>query len=147
MPAASSTRLEQRDGFWLGRFRAMASPCEVLVDASEESTARAVLDAVAAEAWRVDEKFSRYRPDNVVHAVNTSHGMPITVDEETADILDFCTSLHTFSDGLFDITCGVLRRVWTFDGGAHVPAPADVEALRSLVGWDKVTWHRPTLVM
>jgi thiamine biosynthesis lipoprotein len=125
----------------------MGSPCEVLMDASTEPDARAMLEVVAAEAWRVEDKYSRYRTDNIVHAINTSDGHEIVVDEETASLLDFSAKLHAISEGRFDITSGVLRRAWTFDGGSHVPARDEIEAIRALVGWNKVSWKRPGLCM
>jgi FAD:protein FMN transferase len=127
----------------------MASPCEVLIDAAEESreVAEAVVSAVAAEAWRVEHKYSRYRTDNIVHAINTSNGAEISVDDETAGLLDFAERLFTLSGGLFDITSGALRRVWRFDGGSHVPDAGEVERVLPLVGWSKVRWHRPLLKM
>jgi thiamine biosynthesis lipoprotein len=131
----------------MGAFRAMASPCAVLIDTGDEREARTVLEAVAAEAWRVDHKYSRYRTDNIVHTINTSDGSTIAVDAETADVLDFCGRLHALSGGLFDVTSGVLRRVWTFDGGSRVPSRADVDALRPLIGWTQVTWDRPFLTL
>lgn len=123
----------------------MASPCEVLVDGGGETQARRVLDAVAGEAWRVEDKFSRYRQDNIVHAINTSGGTAVPVDVETADLLDFCARLHVLSAGRFDITSGVLRRAWKFDGGTRVPTERDTEALLRLVGWNKASWNRPVL--
>lgn len=38
-------------------------------------------------------------------------------DAETADLLDYAAHCHAVSDGKFDVTSGVLRRVWKFDGG------------------------------
>jgi FAD:protein FMN transferase len=125
----------------------MASPCEVLIDGGGETQARSVLDAVAGEAWRVEDKFSRYRHDNIVHAINASRGTPVDVDPETADLLDFCARLHVLSAGRFDITSGVLRRAWKFDGGTRVPSGKDTETLLSLVGWNKASWTRPSLTL
>jgi FAD:protein FMN transferase len=147
--AARSTALERKDGAWRGRFRAMASPCEVLIEGPDGGRleAQALLDAIAAEAWRVEDKYSRYRAGNVVHAINTSAGAETAVDEETADLLDFAERLFVLSDGLFDITSGVLRRAWKFDGGSRVPAEEEVAAVRELVGWRRVHWSRPSLKM
>jgi thiamine biosynthesis lipoprotein len=125
----------------------MGCPCEVLVDAGDEATARRAAAAVAAEAWRVEQKFSRYRDDNVVHAINTAEGRPVEVDEETTRLLDFAASCYKDSDGLFDITSGVLRRVWQFDGSDRLPEPAAVREVLKLVGWGKVQWRSPRLTM
>lgn len=123
----------------------MASPCELLIETEQEEEARRVLATVAECAWRVEDKFSRYRSGNVVHAINNSRGAALEVDEETANLLDFASRLHQWSAGRFDITSGVLRRAWRFEGSGHVPDEAQVRSLLELVGWDKVAWQRPRL--
>lgn len=145
---ASSVRrveLATEDGLWIGRFRAMACPCEVLVDTLDVIEARTVAERVAECAWRIEDKYSRYRAGNVVDTINSANGRAVPVDEETANLLDFAAKLHDLSDGLFDITSGVLRRAWTFDGSARIPSQAQVDALLPLVGWEKVQWRRPEL--
>jgi thiamine biosynthesis lipoprotein len=137
--------LTPSDGCWAGRFRAMGGPCEVLVETDDPAEARVVAARVAECAWRVDEKFSRYRTGNVVDTINSGCGQTITVDDETANLLDFAATLHDLSDGMFDVTSGVLRRAWSFDGGSRVPSQEDIDALLPLVGWDKVEWRRPQL--
>jgi FAD:protein FMN transferase len=123
----------------------MGGPCEVLAEVADEAEARKVTDAAAACAWRIEEKFSRYRPDNIVARINTAGGEPVEVDDETANLLDFAALMHRLSDGLFDITSGVLRKAWTFDGGNRMPSQAEIEALLPLVGWSKVDWLRPKI--
>lgn len=130
-----------------GRFAAMASPCEILLDHDDFTAAAAQLQVAADEAWRIERKFSRYRQDNIVHAINTAAGTPVTVDEETARLIDFAAMLHEVSEGRFDITSGVLRRAWKFDGSDRVPSQAAINALLPLVGWDKVRWDNPVLTL
>lgn len=125
----------------------MASPCEVHVADADEATARRVLELVAAETRRIEAKYSRYRDGNVVHAINTAQGRAIAVDDETARLLDYAAELFALSDGKFDITSGVLRRVWNFDGSDRIPQPEAVAALLPIVGWRKVRWHSPELVL
>jgi thiamine biosynthesis lipoprotein len=132
---------------WVARFTAMASPCEVLIETCDESLARRIADTVARCAWRIEDKFSRYRSDNVIHLINCSDGQPVTVDEETANLLDFAGTLTRLSEGRFDITSGVLRKAWTFDGSDRIPSQAQIDALMPLIGWHKVRWSRPTLTL
>lgn len=124
----------------------MASPCEVL-SRSGRAVARAQVEAAAEEAWRVEAKFSRYRTGNIVERINTARGAAVGVDEETAGLLDFATELHRLSEGRFDISSGVLREAWTFDGSDRVPSPGDVERVRARVGWEKAAWERPRLTL
>jgi thiamine biosynthesis lipoprotein len=135
------TRLRRaQDGHWIGTFEAMASRCEVLIDVEDRKEASRLLAIVAAEAWRIEDKFSRYLPGNIVDTINHSRGSSVEVDEETARLLDFAVQLHDLSDGRFDITSGVLRRVWSFDGRRAPPSAAEVAAVLPFVGWQRVRW-------
>ena len=145
-PARHEPSLIRRNGYWLGEFRAMAGPCQVLSRA-DRSTAREQLRAAADEAWRIEAKYSRYRAGNIVARINTADGKPVEVDDETANLLDFASDLHRLSGGRFDISSGVLREVWTFDGSDRVPAAEDVERVLQRVGWDKIAWERPWLTL
>jgi len=136
-------RIERSEGYWRGTFEAMASPCEVLVDVDVEAAACDVVEAVAAEATRVEEKLSRYRKGNPIDAINRAGGSPVRVDDEIAGLLDFAERCWTLSDGRFDITSGVLRRVWKFDGSDRVPSGDQVERVLENVGWEKIHWEKP----
>jgi thiamine biosynthesis lipoprotein len=140
--AASLTREREH---WSAKFTAMACPCELLIEHTTEGDARTIVDAVARSAWRIEEKFSRYRDDNIVHLINTSQGRPVSVDEETARLLDFASTLTSLSEGRFDITSGVLRQAWSFDGGDRVPSRQQIETLLGHVGWQRVQWNRAAL--
>jgi thiamine biosynthesis lipoprotein len=125
----------------------MASPCEVHLSGIGRRRAEDILETVHAEAARIETKFSRYREGNIVDEINRADGCPVVVDEETARLLDYAADLWSFSDGRFDITSGVLRRAWTFDGSENVPDVDRVERLLARVGWQRVDWQRPTLCM
>src|SRR4029078_4133854 len=90
---------------------------------------------------RIEAKFSRYRPDSVIGRIHAAEGAALPVAEETAELLDYASELHALSEGRFDITSGVLRRAWTFDGGRGVPREDQIVALLPLVGWNKVEWR------
>jgi len=145
--AAATSRLERVEDRFAGRFVAMASPCEVLVDTDDARVAAAALEAAEREARRVETKFSRYRTDNVVHAINHAGGRPVTVDDETAALLDYARTCWDASAQRFDITSGALRRAWVFDGSDHTPDDAAVRGALALVGWQRVTWRDRTITM
>ncbi|RZS56989.1 FAD:protein FMN transferase [Sphaerotilus mobilis] len=132
-------------GGWRGRFQAMTSPCEVLLEGVTQAQARALLQTAQAEARRIEQKFSRYRADSVVSRWQAQADVWHTLDEESALLIDFAAQCHALSGGLFDISSGVLRRAWTFDGSDRLPEPGAVEALRAHVGWHRIDWQRPRL--
>ncbi|HVG04183.1 MAG TPA: FAD:protein FMN transferase [Burkholderiaceae bacterium] len=123
----------------------MASHCEVRVYAPDEATARGWSDAAIAEVRRIETKYSRYRDDSVTTAINrAAGGAAISVDAETAGLLDFAAELHAQSDGAFDLTSGVLRRAWDFKTG-QVPSQVTLDQLLPKVGWSKIEWSAPSL--
>lgn len=130
-----------------GRFVAMASDCELLVDCRDEKLTRKLTQIVATEAWRIEQKFSRYRDDNVVHEIHGAQGRAVRVDEETTGLLNFAARCYQLSDGLFDITSGILRKAWVFDGSDNIPSPQQVQDLLTLVGWSKLAWQAPSLTL
>jgi thiamine biosynthesis lipoprotein len=128
-------------------FSAMASPCELLLPTMNHEAAMAIGAVAAQEAWRVEKKYSRYRDDSVTAWIHKNRGAKIAVDEETASLLDFARQCHELSDGLFDVTAGVLRQAWNFDGSDRLPDPAAVERLLPWVGFGKLEWRSPHLLL
>lgn len=126
---------------------ALGSPCELLVDSNDGAVVQTLLDLVAGEAWRIEDKFSRYLRDNVVDRINGSQGKPVEIDDETARLLDFADMLTNLSGGAFDITSGALREIWQFDGSDNVPDQSAVDAVLKRVGWKKVHWRTPFLTL
>jgi thiamine biosynthesis lipoprotein len=128
-------------------FQAMATPCEVRIETGDVALAESAGRAVEREARRIEAKFSRYRRESALSAINASGGAALVVDAETAALLDFADRCWRISDGLFDVTSGVLRRAWRFDGSDGVPDGARIRALRPLIGWHKVRWRPPEIVL
>jgi thiamine biosynthesis lipoprotein len=129
-------------------FRAMGSPCAVHVYARERAAGEALLERCRREIDRIERKYTRYRDDSLTAAINRSAGdaRGIQVDAETASLLDYADAAFRQSEGLFDITSGVLRRAWDFRSG-RLPERDEVAALLDCVGWSRVRWRRPHLVL
>lgn len=122
----------------------MASPCEVLLDCADGRAARQLGQIAADEAQRIEAKYSRYRADSVLSRLNANAGGGrVEVDEETAGLLDYAATCHQLSDGLFDISSGVLRAVWRFDGSDRLPDADAIAALLPCIGWHRLHWQRP----
>ncbi len=127
-------------------FPAMGTACTLHLYAPTVEIADEAAGMIIDEVERIEAKYSRYRPDSELSRVNAAAtaGGFVDVDDETAVLLDYAFACHRTSGGLFDITTGILRRVWDFEA-AVPPAPADVAALLPLVGMGKLTWMRPRL--
>jgi len=98
------------------------------------------------EVTRIEQRYSRYRPDSVLSEINDAArcGGSIIVDNETAALLDYAYACYQRSDGLFDITSGILRRIWDFKSG-RLPDCSAIDDVLPRIGLAKVSWQRPRL--
>ena len=122
-------------------FAAMGTACEIRLHAAHGDLARRAVAGAVAEVGRLEGKYSRYRAESLLSAINAAaaRGEPIVVDEETSGLLDYAFLCHRTSDGLFDITAGVLRRAWSFTDPRR-PAQEDLDILLPRVGMERLTW-------
>jgi thiamine biosynthesis lipoprotein len=127
-------------------FHAMGTHCETQLYAKRSDTAARVAAAVQGDVERLEAKYSRYRATSLLSDINVvaARGGSIEVDAETAHLLDYAATCHAESNGLFDITSGVLRRAWDFKSGL-VPERARIEAMLQYIGWHRLRWHAPVL--
>ena len=123
-------------------FQAMASTCEVVLDAPTLADAQRQAQPGIDEVLRIERSYSRYRPDSIVARINAAAGVDwVDCDAETLSLLNFADQLHQQSGGLFDITSGVLRRAWNFAQSkdqAQLPTTDQIDALLPLIGWAQV---------
>jgi FAD:protein FMN transferase len=128
-------------------FRAMAGDHEIQLFANSDATASRAADAAIADVARIEAKYSRYRDDSVTTRINRAAGsMPIAIDIETHALLAYADRCFRLSEGRFDITSGVLRRVWDFRARPpRVPSAEAIAAARSLIGWSRVEWDAGTI--
>jgi thiamine biosynthesis lipoprotein len=132
--------------FYRHEFKAMGSPCEIQFYATDPPQAKRLADAVTADVCRLEQRYSRYREDSFLSEINriAATGGAITVDDETAGLLNYALACYQQSDGLFDITSGILRKAWKFDRG-ELPDQAIIDRLLETVGWHLVRWSPPVL--
>ena len=126
-------------------FHAMGSPCSFHFYANSEDD-RAITTLLTGEVRRLEEKYSRYSPTSFTSKINQAavKGAAIDIDPETAALLDYSNVAWEQSDGLFDITSGVLRKAWNFKQ-QKLPSNEQLDRLLPFVGWDKLIWDKPRL--
>lgn len=125
------------------KFKAMGSPCELQLY-MEDQQASEIVAQIRALISRLEAKYSRYQTTSLTSKINDSAGKAdaIELDEETANLINYASVLHQQSDGLFDITSGILRKAWNFNS-QQLPSQQQLKKLLPLIGWEKVEWHAP----
>lgn len=113
----------------------------IIAATAAESVAQAAMEAAAREVLRIEAKYSRYRDDDnsIVRQINRRAGSGewTCCDAETLALLGLADRFHRESQGLFDITSGVLRKVWDFKTH-RVPTAEEVQPMLDRIGWVKV---------
>lgn len=132
-------------------FNAMASPCEVIIQSSDKQLSAELGNIIATEVWRIEDKFSRYNQHSACGVINNNAGHSVSIDEETYLLLNFAEQCYQLSDGLFDISSGVLRKTWSFQGneGNNDNFPSEVQVKQNLthVGWRKIKFDQKKITL
>ena len=128
-------------------FKAMGSACEVVLASHTQNEAESMAKLAIDEVLRIERKYSRYTTDSVIAKINQQAGRgALQCDDETWALFQFATQLFDKSDGLFDITSGVLRQAWDFKK-PEVPTSQKLEALLPLVGWQNVVLQDQSIAL
>lgn len=147
MSRIRSTKItQQEDGFYIS-FDAMASACQIIVDSTDRDFVDKIGEHVSQEVWRIEDKYNRYDPHSFCSKINQSAGKPIAIDNETYALLNFADTCYRLSEGVFDITSGVLRKVWCFDCSDNVPNQKAIAIELENVGWHKVKYDSMQLTL
>jgi len=127
-------------------FKAMGTTCSIQLYAQNTRLAKHISAAVISDVNRLEQKYSRYRSDSLLSDINrlAIKGGQIQVDDETASLLNYAATCYQQSDGLFDITSGVLRQIWQFQQNA-LPDEEQIAAIRNRMGWQRLNWSAPQL--
>lgn len=124
----------------------MGTQCEIQLFVAENEKAKRIAALVIADVQRLEGIYSRYKSDSLLSRINkvAAKGGHLTVDDETAGLLNYAATCYQQSDGLFDITSGILRQAWRFESG-RLPDEQLIKALLKKVGWHKLRWQAPVL--
>lgn len=127
-------------------FKAMGTLCDIQLYSEHPGKANRLSKRLMADVARLEAKYSRYRPDSLLSQINAvaKTGGSLVVDDETAYLLNYAETCYQQSDGLFDITSGVLRHAWKFHA-QQLPSNQEIELLLENVGWHKLNWQLPQL--
>ncbi len=149
MGSDNAIELTYSNGCWIGYFFLMASACEVHIRTDNALQAEKLIRSAYHEGKRIETKLSRYLTNNIVAKINASGHMAIAVDDELQALLNYADTLFDLSNGMFDITSGVLRKIWSFEkenikkNNFIEPSTQQLYSHLEKVGWDKVHWQPP----
>mgnify|MGYP000096179351 CR=1 FL=1 len=104
-----------------------------------DTSDRSVLEECEKLCQKYENLFSRTIDTSDVSRINQANGQPVTVDQETADLIKTALHYGDLSDGKFDITIAPLSELWNFGhNDGQIPDPAAIEEARSHVNYKNV---------
>lgn len=123
-------------------FNAMGSPCTMQFFAGSRQQAIESFNLVITTIGQLERRYSRYRNDSLLSEINSRAGSGVKtyIDNEAVALLGYADQCYRQSSGLFDVTSGVLRRVWGERTLSMCPSQAEIAELLPLIGWKKVQW-------
>jgi FAD:protein FMN transferase len=127
-------------------FYALGSDCSLQLFSPDWLLAQDAAIAIEREVARIEARYSRYRAESELSRINETakSGGSVDVDLETAGLIDYAYACYRRSDGLFDITSGLLRKAWDFSSG-RLPNPDTIAELLPRIGLNKIGWDKPRL--
>ena len=103
----------------------------------DEAVIRPHLEAAYAEFARVDSSMSHYREDSALRRLEQQARLAPT--RGPAGLIAVLTRSQHFAaltDGAFDCTVGALTSLWNFPDAVVPPAPAQIDSVLALVGYE-----------
>jgi len=138
---------ETQGGLTLGHFRAMANPCVIIIEHENKIAVQQEMRLMAEEVWRIEQKYSRYLATSALSQINNAGGKSIFIDHETYHLLQLADVLWQESQGKFDISSGVFRKIWTFNQQQQMPTQSQINDSLSHVGWRKIQYTENSITL
>ena len=114
----------------------MGTQISLVAEGENEAAVRSAMVQAWREMQRLTALMTRYEPTSSVSAINRAAGRnAVAVPPEVMAVLQSAQNLAAQTGGAFDITVGALK-AWHFDSGQNtLPAAADIDAQRRLIGY------------
>mgnify|MGYP002700142257 CR=1 FL=1 len=128
-------------------FSAMGGLCTLKLYHEDFSTLLRAFKISESETIRLEKKYSRFLMNSEISKINAGAGSGFyNIDSETAGLLNYASTCFEISDGLFDVTSGVLRAVWDFNSH-KLPHEKELKSCLSHVGFQKLYWDGEDLYL
>jgi thiamine biosynthesis lipoprotein len=126
----------------------MGTVFDVVVYDSSSTHAEQAMDAALEEIVRLDWVMSDYKPDSELSKLNrAAHNQPQTLSPDLYRVIAESLPYSKLSGGKFDVTIAPLADRWKAAlRGEPAPSPAEQQALRECVGYEKVQMIPPNQI-
>lgn len=127
--------------------RLMGSAFEFIV-VDDAASGEERMDESIAEVKRIETLLTEFSTTSQTALLNVNAGIdPVQVDAEVYSLIERCKRISSLTQGAFDITAGVLKKLYNFKGETFTFPEDDVIAQKLQgVGADKIVLSSPNKV-
>ncbi len=120
--------------------RLMGSAFEFIVSAESERGGESLLQECVEEVSRIEDKLSEFKAGSETSRINALAGkQPLPVSEETYHLLQRCMHISTLTRGRFDISAGLLKKLYHFKNGhSDFPTEEKIQEALNKTGYKKI---------
>lgn len=117
----------------------MGSAFEFVIIASADEGEQ-LLDEAILEVQRIETLLTEFSTTSQTSQINQAAGSePLAVDEETYQLIQRSVDISKLTQGAFDITAGVLKKLYNFKGDSfEMPDEKIIKATLTKVGYQKI---------
>ncbi len=110
---------------------------------SKEAEIIECLNECKAYVLSMDDRLSVFKEDSEISRVNHSAGEhPVEVSEDTFRIIERAIYFSRLSEGAFDITSGVLSRLWSIGKRQeYIPDDSKIKEAQKLISWESIKMY------
>lgn len=129
-----------RDDWCRTSFSALGTTCQLIFRPASRRQGQEFRDAAVGWVTDFERKYSRYREDSLLSAINRSAGQAwVETDAELESLLTLCDHYHWSTGGVFDPSALPVQRVWNYQAAQPVlPSNEEISRALALVGWQRV---------
>jgi FAD:protein FMN transferase len=120
--------------------RMMGSAFQFIVNAETKETGKRLLQECIAEVSRIEELLTEFSEGSETSLINRNAGIrPVQVSTETYQLLQRCVQISKLTGGCFDITTGILKKLYNFRNIAfEFPSENKIRGCLEITGYRKI---------
>jgi thiamine biosynthesis lipoprotein len=125
---------------YIAEARLMGSAFQFIINAASESAGKELLQDCIAEVSRIEKLLTEFSESSDTGKINKHAGISeAEVSSETCQLLQRCLHISKLTAGSFDITSGILKKLYQFrNTKAEMPAQEKIAECIEKTGYKKI---------
>jgi thiamine biosynthesis lipoprotein len=125
---------------YTSELRLMGSDFQFIIVADSERTGQMLLQDGIAEVRRIENLLTEFNANSETTLINNHAGIcPVQVSPETYQLLQRCINISELTEGKFDITTGILKKMYNFRNAVfEMPSQKLIDECLEKTGYKKI---------